>query len=226
MPTMTQQTISSPIALEHEPYLVQPVQIRYLFWKRIVDIVGSGFFLILALPFFLVTALAVKLTSVGPIFYASYRVGLGGRQFKFVKFRSMYVDADRRLAELMQHNEKDGPIFKIKDDPRITPIGRFLRKFSLDELPQLVHVFLGTMSLVGPRPPLSREVDHYDSYALQRLSIKPGLTCYWQILGRSDLTFDEWMELDHRYIKEMAFWTDVKILLKTPLSVFKGNGAY
>jgi lipopolysaccharide/colanic/teichoic acid biosynthesis glycosyltransferase len=138
----------------------------------------------------------------------------------------MYVDADRRLAELMHHNEKDGPIFKIKDDPRITPIGRFLRKFSLDELPQLVHVFSGTMSLVGPRPPLSREVDHYDNFALQRLSIKPGLTCYWQILGRSDLSFDAWMELDHRYIREMSLWTDLKILLKTPLSVFKGNGAY
>lgn len=223
---MNENTMTGTISLQQEPYLVQPVSIPYLFWKRLFDIVGSGCLLLLAMPFYIVTALAVKLTSMGPICYASYRVGLGGRKFKFFKFRSMYVDADRRLAELMGDNEKEGPIFKIREDPRITPIGRFLRKFSLDELPQLFHVFLGTMSLVGPRPPLPREVELYDDFAMQRLSIKPGLTCYWQILGRSDLTFDEWMELDHRYIREMSALTDLKILVKTPLSVFKGNGAY
>jgi lipopolysaccharide/colanic/teichoic acid biosynthesis glycosyltransferase len=138
----------------------------------------------------------------------------------------MYVDADRRLAELRGVNEKDGPIFKMKNDPRITPVGRFLRKFSLDELPQLFNVWRGDMSLVGPRPPIPHEVEQYDEYCLERLGVRPGLTCYWQIMGRSNLSFTEWMELDHRYLREMNLWTDLKILLKTPLAVLRGDGAY
>ncbi len=138
----------------------------------------------------------------------------------------MYVDADERLASLMGNNEKDGPIFKMKNDPRITPLGRFLRKYSLDELPQLIHVCRGEMSMVGPRPPVPREVEQYDDVARERLTIKPGLTCYWQIQGRSNLTFEEWMALDHKYMQEMSFWTDVKILLQTPMAVLKGEGAY
>ena len=138
----------------------------------------------------------------------------------------MYVDADKRLADLKNENEKDGPIFKMKNDPRITPVGRFLRKYSLDELPQLINVFKGDMSLVGPRPPIPHEVQQYDAYCLERLSVRPGLTCYWQIMGRSNLSFQEWMELDHRYLREMSVWTDLKILIKTPAAVLKGEGAY
>ncbi|KAA0237322.1 MAG: sugar transferase, partial [Armatimonadetes bacterium] len=171
-------------------------------------------------------ALWVKLTSKGPVIYKSTRVGLGGRHFQFLKFRSMYVDADRRQAELLAQNEKDGPIFKMKNDPRITPIGRALRRYSLDELPQLWNVFVGEMSLVGPRPPLPREVEQYTEDCLERLSVKPGITCYWQIMGRSDLSFEEWMELDKRYLREMGVWTDLKILLLTPIAVFRGDGAY
>ncbi|MFN3683662.1 MAG: sugar transferase [Fimbriimonadaceae bacterium] len=197
----------------------------YLAAKRTLDVVVSAALLLLLFPLFVVLALLVKFSSPGPIFYCCDRVGKDGRRFKFVKFRSMYVDADQRLAELVAKNEKDGPIFKMTNDPRVTKVGRWLRKFSLDELPQLVHVFTGHMSLVGPRPPLPREVEQYDDYAWQRLTVKPGLTCYWQICGRSRLTFDEWMALDHKYLDEMSFWTDLKILLKTPLSVLRGEGA-
>ncbi len=200
--------------------------VHYRVWKRGFDLAVSLVLVALLLPVFLVLALLVKLTSRGPVFYASTRVGRCGKPFKFLKFRTMYADADKRLAELLEQNEKDGPIFKIKDDPRITPIGRILRKYSLDELPQLLHVMRGEMSMVGPRPPVPREVALYDDFARQRLTIKPGITCYWQIQGRSNLSFEEWMALDHKYIKEMSFWTDVKILAQTPKAVFKGEGAY
>jgi lipopolysaccharide/colanic/teichoic acid biosynthesis glycosyltransferase len=195
-------------------------------WKRGFDLAVSLFWLTLFLPLFLILALLVKLTSRGPVFYASTRIGRCGKPFKFLKFRTMYQDADKRLADLMDKNEKEGPIFKMKNDPRITPIGGFLRKYSLDELPQLIHVVRGEMSMVGPRPPVPREVEQYDEFARQRLTIKPGMTCYWQIQGRSNLTFDEWMELDNKYIREMSFWTDVKILAQTPLAVLRGEGAY
>ncbi|MCX7798856.1 MAG: sugar transferase [Fimbriimonadales bacterium] len=197
----------------------------YRFAKRALDIVVSGALLLILFPLFAVLALLVKLSSPGPVFYCCERVGKDGRRFKFVKFRSMYVDAEQRLAELIARNEKDGPIFKITNDPRVTRVGRWLRKYSLDELPQLIHVFTGHMSLVGPRPPLPREVEQYDDYAWERLTVKPGLTCYWQICGRSRLTFDEWMALDHKYLNEMSFRTDLMILLKTPLSVLRGEGA-
>lgn len=200
--------------------------IHYRKRKRGLDILGSLFLLVLFSPLMAAIALLVKLSSRGPVLYASTRVGRGGKPFQFLKFRSMYTDADKRLAELSESNEKDGPIFKMKNDPRITPIGRFLRKYSLDELPQLFNVLRGDMSLVGPRPPIPHEVVQYDTYCQERLSVRPGLTCYWQIMGRSDLTFSEWMELDHRYLREMGLWTDLKILLKTPLAVLKGDGAY
>jgi lipopolysaccharide/colanic/teichoic acid biosynthesis glycosyltransferase len=138
----------------------------------------------------------------------------------------MYLDADQRRHLLSEENEKDGPIFKIKNDPRITPIGRILRKYSLDELPQFVSVFVGDMSLVGPRPPLPSEVANYDEFAMRRLTVKPGITCYWQIMGRSDLSFDEWMALDNKYIDEMGLLTDLKIICKTPGAVLRGEGAY
>ena len=200
--------------------------IHYRKRKRGLDLLGSTILIVGLSPVILIIATLVKLTSKGPIFYSSTRLGRGGRPFAFLKFRSMYVDADKRLTELREANEKDGPIFKMKHDPRITPLGRVLRKYSLDELPQLFNVFRGDMSLVGPRPPIPHEVEQYDQYCLERLSVRPGLTCYWQIMGRSNLSFAEWMELDHRYLREMGLWTDFKILVKTPVAVLKGDGAY
>jgi len=205
---------------------IEPKVITYRKRKRLLDIFGSLFLIVVLSPVMLVIALLVKLTSAGPVFYKSKRVGLCGRVFDFYKFRSMYADADARLKDVLAKNEKDGPIFKMQDDPRITRLGRFLRRTSLDELPQLFNVFRGDMSLVGPRPPLPNEVVKYDEYAIERLSVRPGMTCYWQIMGRSNLTFEHWMELDHRYLEEMSVWTDLKILIKTPLAVLKGDGAY
>ncbi len=194
--------------------------------KRAFDVVVSLACLLVLLPFFLIVAALVKLTSKGPVFYKSERIGLCGRPFLFLKFRSMYVDAEERRRALAEENEKSGPIFKMKRDPRITKVGRFLRKYSIDELPQLWSVFRGEMSMVGPRPPIRSEVEQYDDYARRRLTVKPGMTCYWQIMGRSDLDFDEWMDLDNRYIDEMSFRVDLKILVKTPWAVLRGNGAY
>jgi exopolysaccharide biosynthesis polyprenyl glycosylphosphotransferase len=205
---------------------LEPRVINYRKRKRILDIAGSLSLLLLLAPLLLTIALLVKLTSRGPVLFVSERVGLCGKVFPFYKFRSMYVDAEARLADLHGQNEREGPIFKMKNDPRITPLGRFMRKFSLDELPQLWNVFVGHMSLVGPRPPLPREVAQYDDYMLERLSVRPGLTCYWQIMGRSDLTFEQWMELDHRYLREMSVWVDLKILMLTPAAVLRGEGAY
>lgn len=205
---------------------IQPAVVRYAIAKRAVDIVGATLFLLIFAPVFVILALLVALTSPGPIFYKSTRVGLCGKTFAFIKFRSMRVDADKILAELQAQNEKDGPIFKIKNDPRITPIGRILRKYSLDELPQFLSVLTGEMSLVGPRPPLVHEVEQYDAKTKERLRVKPGITCYWQIMGRSNLSFEEWMDLDRKYIEEMTFWRDLAIMLKTPAAVLRGDGAY
>lgn len=212
--------------MEAEKLVAVPKAVPYAFWKRLLDIIAASLLLLVLLPLYLLIALAVKLTSRGPVFYRSERVGLGGKSIEFVKFRTMCVNADEKLAELQEQNEKDGPIFKMKRDPRITPVGRFLRKFSLDELPQLVSVLKGDMSMVGPRPPLKREVELYDARTMQRLTVKPGITCFWQVMGRSDLSFQEWIELDMRYIDEMSFWLDMQILLRTPIAVLRGRGAY
>lgn len=204
------------------------VRVNYGFWKRVLDIIGSIVLIILLSPLLIIIALLVKFTSPGPMIYQQQRVGRKGRQFPFYKFRSMYRDADNRLNELLDkgQNEKQGPIFKMKNDPRISPIGRFLRKYSLDEFPQLFNVLKGEMSLVGPRPPIPREVEQYDETAFFRLSVTPGITCLWQICGRSDTTFEEWMALDSLYVEQMSFWLDLKILLKTPTAVLRGDGAY
>lgn len=205
---------------------IQRVRVPYAFWKRVLDMVGSAGLIALLSPVFLIIAVLVKTTSRGPVIYRQVRVGREGCEFVFYKFRSMYEDADRRLQEVLDKNEKAGPIFKIRNDPRVTPVGRFLRKYSLDELPQLFNVLKGDMSLVGPRPPLPREVEQYDDRALQRLSVLPGITCLWQICGRSDTSFEDWLELDSLYVENMSFWLDLKILMKTPLSVIRGDGAY
>lgn len=185
--------------------------------KRFLDVLLSGTALIVLSPILLVISLVIVLDDPrgGPIF-SQKRCGRDGVLFDFYKFRTMVVDAEERLSELQHKNEMDGPVFKIKDDPRITRVGRFLRKTSLDELPQLWNVFRGDMSIVGPRPALPREVQKYDAYQSQRLYVTPGLTCYWQVTPhRNDCTFDEWVALDVKYIKERTLWIDFKLVLKT-----------
>ena len=198
-----------------------------VFFKRLMDIVLSIIALVLGSPFFILTALLVKVTSPGPIIFSQVRVGRFGRHFKFYKFRSMYIDAEARKAELMKHNESgDGVIFKMKKDPRITPIGRFIRKFSIDELPQLFNVLLGDMSLVGPRPPLPSEVRTYTLEERKRLNITPGITCLWQVSGRSELPFSKQIALDKEYIASQSMWKDFLILLKTIPAILTGKGAW
>jgi exopolysaccharide biosynthesis polyprenyl glycosylphosphotransferase len=193
--------------------------------KRGIDVVGAGLFLAAFSWLYGLIALAVKLSSRGPIFFRQTRVGLNGRRFTFYKFRSMVPDAEARRAELIHLNEMDGPVFKIKRDPRITRVGRFLRKFSLDELPQMWNVLRGDMSLVGPRPPIPSEVESYEGWQRRRFSVKPGLTCLWQVSGRNEIGFRRWMELDLEYIDTWSLALDLKILLKTVPVVMMGKGA-
>ncbi len=198
----------------------------YRFAKRLLDITVASVALMLLAPLMLLIALAVKLDSPGPVLFRQIRIGKGGRPFWFIKFRSMVRNADQMKHQLVTRNEvKDGPVFKMRNDPRITRVGRILRRYSLDELPQLIHVLQGHMSLVGPRPPLPSEVVNYGEWEKRRLSVTPGLTCLWQISGRSDIGFREWIELDHIYIDTMSFWTDLKILLFTVPAVISGKGA-
>jgi exopolysaccharide biosynthesis polyprenyl glycosylphosphotransferase len=194
--------------------------------KRLLDVALAMFGLVATLPIWLGIVLAIKLDSPGPAIFMQQRVGLHGRRFRFYKFRSMYVDAEQRLAEVQAHNEIDGPVFKMRNDPRVSRVGAFLRRTSLDELPQLLNVLMGDMSLVGPRPPLPREVEKYRPSDLVRLSVKPGLTCLWQIRGRSNVSFDKWMEYDREYVRNMSFWLDVQILVRTVWVVVSCRGAY
>lgn len=196
-----------------------------LLLKRVGDFVMALVLLIALSPLLLVLALLIKLTSKGPVFYRQARCGLGGRKFTLHKFRSMRPDADLRREELEALNELDGPVFKIRSDPRCTPVGRFMRKFSLDELPQLVNILKGEMSFVGPRPPLPEEVEKYEPWQRRRLRMPPGLTCLWALEGRSQLSFRRWMELDLQYIDNWSFALDWKILLKTIPVVLLGRGA-
>ncbi len=198
----------------------------YEFFKRAMDIVCSGLALVVLSPVFLIIALWVR-SDGGPAFYSQERVGKDGKHFRIYKFRSMCINADspEMLAKLAKLNEMDGPAFKIKNDPRITKVGRFIRRTSLDELPQLINIFLGDMTIVGPRPPLVSEVAQYTDYQRQRLLVKQGLTCYWQCSGRNNISFEEWVELDLKYIRERSMWTDIKIILKTIPAVLTGDGA-
>jgi exopolysaccharide biosynthesis polyprenyl glycosylphosphotransferase len=196
-----------------------------LFVKRVMDIFGSALLLVSLSPLLLVAAVAVKFTSSGPVFFGQQRIGMNKRRFRLLKFRSMVVDAEERKKELAHLNEMDGPVFKIRKDPRVTRVGSILRKLSIDELPQLINVLKGDMSLVGPRPPLLSEVDLYDWSDRRRLSIRPGITCLWQISGRNELTFEEWMILDRKYIDNWSIWLDLKILLMTIPVVLFGKGA-
>ncbi|HUV47533.1 MAG TPA: sugar transferase, partial [Actinomycetes bacterium] len=182
--------------------------------------------IVLLAPVLLGISLAVAATSKGPILFRQVRVGRHGRPFVIHKFRSMYVDAEARQAEIEHLNESDGSLFKVRDDPRVTPIGRHLRRFSLDELPQFFDVLLGRMSLVGPRPPLPTEVDRYASLVRRRLVVKPGITGLWQVSGRSDLTWDESVRLDLLYVENWSLALDITIMLKTLLAVLRRQGAY
>ncbi|QQE78740.1 sugar transferase [Alicyclobacillus sp. SO9] len=197
-----------------------------LILKRATDVALATVGLVVVSPVLLVIALAIKLDDGGPVFFAQNRVGLHKQSFKMFKFRSMVVDAEERKKALQAYNEMSGPVFKMKNDPRITRMGRFLRKTSLDELPQLFNVLKGDMSLVGPRPPLPSEVDDYDYVHLRRLSVKPGITCTWQISGRNEIDFEQWMSLDLAYIDNWTFFSDVVILFKTIPAIFKKHGAF
>lgn len=196
-------------------------------FKRWLDVSGSLAAIILLLPLFIIVAVWIKLDSPGPLFFRQIRIGLHGRPFHFYKFRSMYIDSEARRAALEKQNESgDGVLFKMKHDPRITPCGRFIRKYSIDEAPQFFNVLLGDMSLVGPRPPLPDEVAQYSLDDRKRLEILPGITCIWQISGRSDIPFREQVVLDKEYIRGQGFWKDVLILLRTVPAVIAGKGAY
>jgi exopolysaccharide biosynthesis polyprenyl glycosylphosphotransferase len=193
--------------------------------KRLIDIMVSSAGLVGCVPLFLVIAAAIKLTSPGPLLFQQTRVGLNGRQFQLLKFRSMVVDAEARHHEVAGLNELSGPMFKAKGDPRITPVGRWLRKWSLDELPQLVNVLRGDMSLVGPRPSLPHEIKQFQSWQKRRLSVRPGLTGLWQVSGRNQVDFEQWMKLDLEYIDRWSLGMDIKILSKTFPTVVTGKGA-
>lgn len=197
-----------------------------LFFKRIFDIVLSFTSLVILSPLLLVMAAMIKITSPGPVLFQQTRCGLGGRRFTLYKFRSMINNAEQMRAELHQLNELDGPVFKISDDPRITTVGRWLRRFSLDELPQLWNIFSGEMSFVGPRPAVPEEVDQYEDWQRRRLRMRPGLTCIWVLEGRSHVDFNRWMQLDLKYIDTWSLWLDTKIFLRTIPIVLSGRGAY
>lgn len=184
-------------------------------WVRLRDILGALVGLILFSPLLILAIIAIRCTSKGPIFFSQVRVGEGGRLFRMIKLRTMVIDAEAQKAQLMALNEMDGPTFKIAKDPRITRVGRILRKLSIDEMPQFWNVLRGDMSLVGPRPPLVKEVVQYRPWQLQRLAVKPGLTCLWQISGRNRIGFEDWVRLDIRYIQCRSFWLDLAIIVKT-----------
>jgi exopolysaccharide biosynthesis polyprenyl glycosylphosphotransferase len=195
--------------------------------KRAFDVAATSVLLALMSPLFLVVALFIKMEDGGPVFFIQTRVGKGGRHFRMFKFRSMYLDAERRLQGLLnQNHHREGVTFKMKDDPRITRVGKWLRRSSMDELPQLFNVLIGDMSLVGPRPPVPREVALYTAAERRRLMTTPGITCLWQIGGRAEIDFSGQVQLDVQYIESQTFWGDVKILLKTVPAVLSGRGAY
>ena len=200
--------------------------ILYSVTKRLIDIVGSLCGIILLSPLFLIVAILIKLEDPkGKVFFAQERNGKYPKTFKMYKFRSMVHNAEDLLKDLMDRNEQTGPVFKINDDPRITKVGKFIRKTSIDELPQLFNVLKGDMSLVGPRPPIPHEVDQYNSYQMQRLAVKPGLTCIWQVSGRNNIGFDEWVEMDIEYIKTRNLWLDIKLIFKTVGVLFGDDNA-
>jgi lipopolysaccharide/colanic/teichoic acid biosynthesis glycosyltransferase len=196
------------------------------FTKRMIDVLGSAVLIVLVSPILILTAIAIRATSRGPVLFVQERIGEGGRPFPMLKFRSMRVQAHDERENIIHLNEVSGPVFKIRNDPRLTKVGRLMRKLSIDELPQLANVFVGSMSLVGPRPPLREEFEGYDSRERRRMSVRPGLTCIWQVSGRSEVDFDTWVDLDLEYIDTWTLGLDLKLLLLTVPAVLSGRGAY
>ena len=213
-------------ALEEKNYQKPAPKPVYEVCKRIFDLVMSVFALIVLSPVFLITAIAIKCEDGGKAFFGQTRLTKNGKEFTMYKFRSMCPDAEAKLASLMDKNEMKGPAFKIEDDPRITKVGKFIRKTSIDELPQLINIIMGDMSIIGPRPPLPREVAQYTPYQMHRLDVKTGLACYHECMGRSeDKDFDKWVESDLKYIRERSMLTDIKVILLTIKVVLTGEGA-
>lgn len=210
----------------HMREVYQNKSAAYKLLKRLMDILLSAIALIVLSPVFLITAIAIKLEDNGPALFIQERAGKDMIPFRIYKFRSMYVDADKQLAKMMEKNEQTGHAFKIKDDPRVTKVGKVIRKLSIDELPQLINIIRGDMSIVGPRPILTFQMEECSEYERQRLIVQPGLTCYWQIGGRANIKWDEWVELDLNYIEDMSLWTDIKMIVKTVPAVFDSRGAY
>lgn len=193
--------------------------------KRALDIIASTLGLIILSPILLVVAILIKLESKGPAIFSQKRIGLNKKEFKMYKFRSMVQNAEELKEKLAKENEMSGPMFKMKNDPRVTKVGRFIRKTSIDELPQLINVLKGEMSLVGPRPSLPKEVSKFEPWMLKRLSVKPGLTCYWQVSGRNNIDFENWMKLDLQYVNDRSFWLDLKLIFKTARVLFGDKNA-
>lgn len=204
---------------------VKSKRTSYDITKRVVDFFCSFLGLIILSPILLIVALIIKLDSKGPIIFKQERVGFRGKKFYMYKFRSMVVNAEELKEKLQEQNEMNGPMFKMKEDPRITKVGKFIRKTSIDELPQLINVLKGEMSLVGPRPSLPKEVMNFESWMLKRLEVKPGLTCYWQVSGRSSIGFEEWMKLDCKYVDERSTLVDLKLIFKTFFVLFGDEDA-
>lgn len=202
------------------------VPASWVAFKRLTDVVAGGVALVLTLPIVLLAALAIVVFERGNPFYSQERVGLNGRHFRMFKLRTMVEGAHEMRERLVHLNEADGPVFKIKDDPRIHPLGRFLRRTSIDELPNLINVLRGEMSLVGPRPPLPTEVEHYGPYEMRRLTVLPGITCTWQVYGRCSVSFYEWMQMDNDYIDSWSPWGDIALLAKTLPAVIRKDGAH
>lgn len=230
MPTEAGITIETKgtTSRQDSPYAlyIPEVPISYYIWKRLLDILGASLALLALSPLMLLIALAIKLESPGPIIFKQIRIGRRGRPFIFYKFRSMRENA-QELRPLIEHmNEQQGPVFKIRRDPRVTRVGAFLRKYSLDELPQLLNVLKGDMSLVGPRPLPPCDVNRCDPQYYRRLAVPPGCTGLWQVSGRSNLDFEAWMRLDLYYIEHMSLWLDIQILLRTLPAILRGEGAY
>ncbi len=209
-----------------EDLLYDRKSFAFRFLKRSFDVAAASLGLVVLSPVFLATAIAIKADDQGPVFFSQMRAGKDGKDFKFYKFRSMCTDAEALFEKMQAQNEQTGNAFKIKDDPRITRVGKFIRKYSIDELPQLVNVIRGDMSIVGPRPILSHQMAKCSSYEKQRLLVRPGLTCIWQISGRADIKWEQWVELDLQYIREMSLFNDLKIIAKTVPVVLKGDGGY
>lgn len=199
----------------------------YLISKRLIDVIGSIIGIIVLSPLFLIVAFIIKFEDQkGTIFFKQIRVGKDGKVFCMYKFRSMVTNAEDLKCLLLEKNDVTGPVFKMRNDPRVTKIGKFIRKTSIDELPQLINVLRGDMSLVGPRPALAEEVAKYTGYEKQRLKVTPGLTCYWQVSGRSNLSFEQWMDLDMKYIHDQCFWVDFKLIIKTIFVLLGSKNAY